>query len=131
MTVAVVYRSFVLIGSILLLLAMTFQLWYTANIACSRLVLGGQRDTGIYPKRSRNINAWYIANPDDESTKTHAKPDGTKPDTPAPYPPVRNSLNHNFGKYPIAPARIGFANTTSCPIFRSEDNGTANPPLIG
>lgn len=115
-----VYRSFILIASIILVIMLTIQLWWTANKACVKLDQGSTQDTGIFPKRGRNVNAWWIANPvSDPKDKDGALSLNA-------YPPLFTS-GTNVGK----PARIVIPPTSSCPIFRSQDDGSTNPPVIG
>lgn len=103
-----VYRSFILIGSILLVILLSIQLWWSANKAAIKLDQGSTTDTGIFPKRSRNVNAWWNANPTgDPSLNAY---------------PAKLQTGHAI--------RIVIPPTSSCPIFRPQDNGSVDPPLI-
>lgn len=89
---------------------MSVQLFWTADTAANSLERGSHRDTGSFPKRGRNVNAYY-------------RPTATVND------PTTN-------RYPIQPVgrrvgRIVIAQTTRCPVFRAQDDGSVNPPFIG
>ncbi len=108
MVLLIILRSVVLVFSIVISLLMTVHMFVTAGKAAARLDQGSVTDTGIFPKRSRNVNAWYLVNPDAASKDA--------------YPQLNAA-----GK----PARIGIPQTTACPIFRQQDSGSTNPVLIG
>lgn len=118
------YRSFVLVAVILLAVLLTAQLFYTVNNVCVKLSHGGVRDSGIYPKRARNVNAWYTPPPSNNAVETA-------------YPMYYGSGGQTSDTSQAAvlqtgaPRRIVLARTTACPIFRSQDNGSVDPPFIG
>lgn len=106
------YRSFILVSCVVLVLVFTLQLFFVVMPAAEKIAHASQRDNGIFPKRAKNVNAWYL---------------------PAVYKPVDNPVDT---AYPITKngvvKRLIIAATTQCPIFRAQDNATtADPPLIG
>lgn len=108
------YRAVILIMSLIMVIVMTVQLFYTASIAAGRLSIGAVRDSGTFPKRGRNVNAYY--RPRDADVQ----------DTADSYPVVRT-----HGSNVNSVSRIIIATTTECPIFRQTDTGQTNPPIIG
>lgn len=96
---------------------MTVHLFVTADNAAVKLDQGSKQDTGIFPKRTRNVNAWYLV-PD---------PGSTTGSSGLAYPTIRPGT----APHTTLPSRIGIAYTTACPIFRAQDNGSTNPLLIG
>lgn len=117
-----VYRSFILVGSLLLVILLSIQLWWSANKAAIKLDQGSTTDTGIFPKRSRNVNAWWNANP----TSDPNDPQGNL--SLAAYPSkLQGTTDVTKNGHPI---RIVIPPTSSCPIFRPQDNGSVDPPLI-
>lgn len=115
----IVYRSVILVASIVLLLLLTTQLFFTVNRMVQNINQGSQTDSGIFPKRSRNVNAWYLSPAQDSST--------------AAYPIVFQQTASGIGTAYKAnmPARIGIPKTSMCPIFRAQDDGSTDPLLIG
>jgi hypothetical protein len=115
-----------LVGTILLLVILTGQLFYNVNIYCVQYRRGSQQDTGIFPKRTRNVNAWFLPNP--SKADPSIVPVGTQLNAVGPYPVVFPPGN---GHQPNNAARIRIAKTTACPIFRAQDDGSTDPVLIG
>lgn len=111
----IVFRSTILACSIILVVMYTVLLWVPVYGAVKKIKQGGQRDSGMFPKRSRNVNAYYVPTPD-PSTSAYQ-----------PYHPAVTANPLQSGK----PARIGIPKTTACPIFRAQDDGSTNPLLIG
>lgn len=109
--IASVYMSFILVSCIVLVLLFTAQLFFVLNPAAIKISHGSQRDNGLYPKRSKNVNAWYTP------------PPGGNTDVINAYPIEDPSSGDVF--------RLRIAPTTKCPIFRQQDNGSTDPPLIG
>ncbi len=120
----VVYRSVILIASIILLIMLTIQLFYTANLAATKLDQGSRTDSGIFPKRTRNINAWYL------STATNSESANAYPILYPQNPPSEGGAS-GTAYFAGQAARIGIARTTLCPIFRAQDDGSTDPLLIG
>lgn len=96
------------------MIIMTVQLFWTAKVTAEKLAHGGQHDTGTFPKRSRNVNAYYAPVINNATAEV--------------YPPQYSTKSSNP---PGAVARIALAHTTQCPIFRQTDTGQSNPPIIG
>lgn len=105
------HRGFVLVSCILMVMIFTVQLFFVINPAAVKISHGSQRDNGIYPKRAKNVNAWFI-------------PTGSNFDGAYPLITTDTSGNVKIGRLQIAP-------TTECPIFRAQDDGSTDPPLIG
>lgn len=103
------------------MIIMTVELFFTAGKAARNLSQGSITDTGIYPKRSTNVNAWYRVVPPsgDPSTTQY----------PVVFPATAPPLNWTYKT--TLPARIGLAHTTACPIFRAQDDGSVDPVIIG
>ncbi len=101
---------------------MSVQLFYYAPQVATRKEVGSTKDSGIFPKRSRNVNTWYAVD-FNKNDPSQVAPDGSTP-YPVTFP--------SEGLYqPNGHARIGIPATTACPIFRAQDNGSTDPLLIG
>lgn len=101
----------VILCTIMVLVVMTSQFLTIISTSANKIALGSVQDSGVFPKRAKNPNFYFIPGPD---------------------------VNHNVETvYPRqdihtkAPLRIVIATTTKCPIFRQNDNGSVDPPLIG
>lgn len=112
------YSAAVLIASLLLFIILTVQVFVTGQTAVNKIDRGGTRDSGTFPKRSRNLNAYSIPK------FTDTDPDATVLKS---YPVYPNISSPDYGN----PLRIKLVMTTKCPIFRAQDNGSVDPPLLG
>jgi hypothetical protein len=132
---SVKYRVPIFIASVLLVLGMTAQLFTIVNTLAMKLERGSTRDSGSLPKRPKNVNAWYVPDTSTEnSAVTSAYPvqyPGNANNVPGPASAQGQVTGYPNNKSPTnGIARIVLANTTACPIFRAQDNGSTNPPLI-
>lgn len=101
------------------LILVTVESFVIAPALAARLHQGSQMDTGIFPKRSTNVNAWSLSTANDTSTEAY----------PILFPQTLSGVSTAYQAG--LPARINIAKTTACPIFRAQDDGSTDPVLIG
>lgn len=101
-------RAFILVACAILYFLLIIQYFVTVQSYASSYIHGSNRDSGNFPVRKFNVNAFY--EPIFTGTNDAA--------TVASYP-LSNPLNGNQH------SRLIIANTTQCPLFRyADDNST-------
>lgn len=117
--------------TILALIVMSIQLAVPINNACVSLARGGERDSGIFPRRSRNLNTWYAPKQQDITPGAQAGwLDKAYPITYQVPDGQASTVTPDNGRAIGDPRRIVLVNVTACPVFRAQDGGSTNPPLI-